>query len=88
MTALRQKVHSDKEESMKGEIFKYTLLLTWQMNHCEGEYIRNNSSKHWPMSAWVRVIMYVLVITEILKEEYQRAGIQQCSLKLFSLKQR
>lgn len=73
---------------MKGEIFKYTLLLTWQMNHCEGEYTMNNSSKHCPMSAWVRVIMYILVITEILKEVYQRAGIQQRSLKLFSLKQR
>lgn len=46
---------------MKGEIFNYTLELLGKWNHCEGEYIRNNSSKHCPMSDWVTVIVYILI---------------------------
>lgn len=72
---------------MKGETSKCALLLLGKWNHCKGGYIINKSSTHCLMPEWVTVTMYIFIITEVLKEEYQRAEKQQCSLKLFIFKQ-
>lgn len=72
----------------KGRNFQLYSLVTWQMEiTVKAIYLTNNSSKHYLRLDLVTVILYILKINEVFKEVYQRAGTQQCSLKLFSLKQ-